>query len=74
MLPYMLPWRRIVHGRIRLPMKKISEAIARKEKPISKNSPKGSFAKEAGRKANNRGMVFIKTNGSSKGPCETGRC
>jgi len=55
-------------------MKIINEAIARKEKPISKNSPRGSFAKEAGRKVSNRGMVFIKTNGSSKGPCETGRC
>jgi len=55
-------------------MKIINEAIARKEKPINRNSPKGSFAKEAGRKANNRGMVFIKTNGSSKGPRETGRC
>jgi hypothetical protein len=74
MLPYMLPWRRIVHGRIRLPMRIINKAIARKEKPISRNSPKGSFAKEAGRKVSNRGMVFIKTNGSSKGPCKTGRC
>jgi hypothetical protein len=55
-------------------MRIINKAIARKEKPISKNSPKGSFAKEAGRKASNRGMICIKTNGSSKGPCKTGRC
>jgi hypothetical protein len=55
-------------------MKIINEAIARKEKPISRNSPKGSFAKEAGRKVSNRGMIFIKANGSSKGPRETGRC
>jgi hypothetical protein len=74
MFPYMLPCRRIVHGKIRLPMRIINKAIARKEKPISKNSPKGSFAKEAGRKASNRGMICIKTNGSSKGPCKTGRC
>jgi len=71
----MLPWRnrRISHGRIMLPIKRTRAVITRTTRLISKNKPRGSLAKEAGRKASKRGIV-IKANGSSKGPREAGRC
>ena len=52
----------------------MSKARAVEAKATNKNSPRGSSAKEAGRKASDRGMIFIKTDGSSKGPRKAGRC
>jgi hypothetical protein len=52
----------------------MSKARAVEAKATSRNKPRGSSAKEAGRNAIKRGIVFIKANGSSKGPRKAGRC
>ncbi len=52
----------------------MSKARAVEAKAINRNRPSGSLAKKLGRKAIKRGMIFIKANSSSKGPCKTGRC
>ena len=52
----------------------MSKARAVEAKATNRNKPRGSSAKEAGRKAVNWSMIFIKTNGSSKGPRKAGRC
>jgi hypothetical protein len=72
----MFPWRegRIVHGRTKLARNKISKARAVEAKATNRNKPRGSSAKEAGRNAIKRGMIFVKANGSSKGPRKAGRC
>jgi len=63
----------VAHGRIKLPIKMIVHPINKKEKQMSRNRPSGSFAKKSGRKASKRGII-VNADGSSKGPCKTGRC
>jgi hypothetical protein len=72
----MFPWRkrRIFHGRTKLARNKMSKARAVEAKATNKNKPRGSSAKETGRKAVNWSMVLIDANGSSKGPRKAGRC
>jgi hypothetical protein len=52
----------------------MSKARAVEAKATNRNKPRGSSAKETGRNAIKRGMVFIKANSSSKGPCKAGHC
>lgn len=52
----------------------MSKARAVEAKATNKNKPRGSSAKETGRKAVNWSMVLIDANGSSKGPRKAGRC
>ncbi len=51
----------------------MSKASAVEATAINRNKPSGSSAKKLGRKAINWGMIFIKANSSSEGPCKTGR-